>query len=593
MRILLLHPDDVPLRGEWSNSRWDLIVDLGFAGASVYEEWSRKTGSRVITLYQFEEQEGYRRVKRGLTAGHGKLLDRIGLDWWEILAPCAYQEQQAIYLVTQLGRELGAGPIELVATRAHPHARLLSLATGWPVRNVVATPSSWSRLVPRVVAAAQDLRPSQMLEIAFDKWDPSYHFRSRVTKFRRARLKEPVVLLPSAYSNVTRVQLAYAAQLRNRRFLLATTRRSGESRALPANVDAVSLSAYAGSSIATKSETAELITAWNRLKRELGQVEDLHEGFQACLWDYFPPQLETGLRLRDAWRSLLSSEPVTGVLCGDDLNYHTRLPLILAQSMGHRAVYCSHGALDGGVLFKKSYADLHLVKGEMERDYVLKVSDIEPERVQIAAPEQQHEVGHLRGPQSGEIVLFSQPYEVSGGRAGEIYREILSPLIKVARQLNRRIVVKLHPFESARGRGRLLRSLLSADELDRVKVSAAPASEILVHTFLAIGLDSSVAVECTQRGIPYFMCGWLDFNGFGYMRQFARFGAGSVLEKPQDILSIPQRIAAFERDGAKIRPLWQAAANAVLDQILFGTECAHPTSASLDALPANTIDVIP
>jgi hypothetical protein len=572
MRVLLLHPEDVPMRGEGARSHWDLIVDLGFAGASVYEEWSRETGSRVISLHQFADQESYRWVKRGLIAGRGRLLDRMGLDWWEILAPGAYQQQQAIYLVGQLGREVGAGPVELVATRAHAHAELLSLVTGWPVRYMVLTPSGSSSLVSRVIAAAQDLGPLQMLEIAFDKLDPSHTFRSRIAKHRRARLREPFVLLPSAYSNVTRVQLAYAAQLRERRFLLATTRRSGESKALPVNVVSVSLSAYAEILADTKAETAELITVWNTLKTELGQVEELRHGFQGRLWDYLTPQLETGLRLRDAWRSLMSSEPVTGVLCGDDLNYHTRLPLILAKGMGCRAVYCSHGALDGGLFFKKPYADVHMVKGEMEQDYVRQISDIEPERVRIAAPaEQGHDVGYFRRSQSGQIVLFSQPYEVGGGRAREIYREILSRLTKVAQQLNRRIILKLHPFESVRGRSRLLRSTLSAEELDRVEVSAAPASEILPHTFLGVGLDSSVAVECAQRGIPYFMCGWLDFNGLGYMRQFARFGAGSVLEKPQDILSIPQRIAEFEPASAKIRRLWQVADMASLDQILFGT----------------------
>ena len=572
MRVLLLHPEDEPQGGEWSSSRWDLIVDLGFAGASVYAEWSRQTGAKVITLHQFEDQESYRWVKRGLAAGHGRLLDRMGLDWWEILAPCAYQEQQAIYLVDQLCRELGAGPVELVATRAHAHARLLSLVTGWPVRYVVTSPSSRSNLISRVAAAAQDLRPSQMLEIAFDKWDPGYSFRSRVTKHRRLHLREPVVLLPSAYSNVTRTQLAYAAQLRDRRFLLATTRLSGESKHLPANVNAVSLSAYAENSAETKAETTGIIAAWSRLKMELGEVDDLRRGFQSGVWDYFVPQLETGLRLRDAWRTLMSSEPVTGVLCGDDLNHYTRLPLILAKSMGCRAIYCSHGALDGGLFFKKSYADVHLVKSEMERDYVLQVSDIEPDRVKIAAPaEEEPDVGRSRGRQPGEIVLFSQPYEVSDGRTREIYREILAPLTKVARQLKRRIIVKLHPFESVRGRSRLLRSVLSPGELACVEVSAAPVSEILPHTFLGIGLDSSVAVECAQRGIPYFMCGWLDFNGFGYMQQFARFGAGSVLEGPQDVMTLPRRVDGFKPDPAKIQRLWQAADDAVLDRILFGT----------------------
>jgi hypothetical protein len=574
MRVLLLHPEDVPLRGEWSNSRWDLIVDLGFAGAGVYEEWSKQTGSRVITLYQFEDQDGYRWVKQGLAAGHRKLLDRMGLDWWEILAPCAYQEQQAIYLVKQLRRELGPDPVELVATRAHPHAQLLSLVTGWPVRPVVAPPSNRSSLVSRVVKAAQDLGPSQMLEIAFDKWDAGYNLRSRVTRRRRAQLKEPVVLLPSAYSNVTRTLLAYAAQLGTRRFLLATTRRSGESTGLPANVDSVPLSAYAETSNETKAETVELIATWNRLRTQLGKVEELHHGLRARVWDYVTPQLKTGLRLRDAWRALMSSEPVSGVLCGDDLNYHTRLPLILAKSMGQRAVYCSHGALDGGLLFKKSYADVHLVKGEMERDYMVQVTNIPPERIEIAAPAEKRRdagPGRLGDLPSGEIVLFSQPYEVSGGRAGDIFREILSPLAKVAQELNRRIIVKLHPFESGRGRTRLLRSVLSASELERVEISLAPASEILPRTFFGIGLDSSVAVECAQLEIPYFMCGWLDFNGFGYMQQFARFGVGHLLDSPGQVLSIPQRLVEFVPDRSTIRKLWQTTDDLHLDQLLFGT----------------------
>ena len=228
----------------------------------------------------------------------------------------------------------------------------------------------------------------------------------------------------------------------------------------------VPLSAYAETSADTKIETAEMLKAWNALQTELGQIDELRQRIQARLWDYFAPQLEIGLRLRDAWRVLMSSEPVSGVLCGDDLNYHTRLPLILAKSMGCRAVYCSHGALDGGLLFKKSYADLHLVKGEMERDYMLQVSDIEPERVEIAAPaEDRSDAGRAsfsRFRTRPKSSFFSQPYEVVGGRAGEIYREILRPLVAVARQLNRKIIVKLHPFESVRGRARILKSFLSA-----------------------------------------------------------------------------------------------------------------------------------
>jgi len=590
MKVLLLHPQDVPWRGEWADSRWDLIVDLAFAGSNVYPEWSERVGTRVISLHQFAGQtESYRWVNQALEAGRDRFLDRMGLDWWEILACWSYHELQALYLLRQLQQELGPGPVEFVATREHSYVSLLRVVSGAPVR-CIGKPTSSRSVVSRFSNAARNLRPAQMLEIAFDKWDPSYRYRGKVAQHRRARLQEPVMLLPSAYSNVTRVQLAYAAQLPGRRFLLATTRRSGESGELPSNVASVSLSAYAQASRETDLEAQELIEAWKILQAELSQIELLRDGFRAGVWDYFPRHLENALRLRDAWQVLMTSEPVTGVLCADDLNYYTRLPLILAKLMEKNAVYCYHGALDGPLLFKKSYAEHYLVKGEMEKEYVLRVSEVEPARIEIGAPaEAGHaDIGH--GPaqwsagQAGDLVLFSQPVEVSGGRADEIYRQILPRLVELAQRTRRKIVIKLHPFESVRGRERLLRSVLPVEQAAGIEVSSMPAAEIMKRTWCGIGVDSSVAVECTLRGVPYFLCGWLDFNGFGYMQQFARYGAGILLETPGEIHSIPERLAqATEstQNASRTRRLWQAAEDARLDEIMFGssrvmssTQCA-------------------
>ena len=289
--------------------------------------------------------------------------------------------------------------------------------------------------------------------------------------------------------------------------MLATTRRSGETSDLPANVTSVPLSAYVETSAETTIEAAEMLQAWAALQTELGRIDELRQRIQTGVWNYIGPQLEVGLRLRDAWRLLMSSEPVSGVLCGDDLNYHTRLPLILAKSMGRRATYCSHGALDGGLLFKKSYADLHLVKGEMERDYMLRVGEIKPEQVEIAAPEQEGNHGSASPADcaASEIVFFSQPYEVVGGRSGEIYREIFRPLVAVARELNRRIIVKLHPFESVRARTRLLKSLLSTDEYEKVANHQGTRSENSAANVRRdrIGLKRSGRVRTTGDSVLY------------------------------------------------------------------------------------------
>ena len=573
MRVLLLHPDHVPWRGKWAAERWDLIVDLAFAGSGVYKEWGKRTGATVISIHQFAGQtESYRWINQLLEAGRGRFLDRRGLDWWEMLAPWKYHELQALYLLGELQKEIGAAQHELVATRHHPYVQLFSIVTRQAIPCRSEAPSRVPSLVSRVSAAARNLRPSQMVEIAFDKWDPSYRIRSKVARHRRARAQEPLVLLPSAYSNVTRAQLGYAAHLPNRRFLLATTRRSGESEQLPFNVEHAPLAAYVEDSSDTRNEFRELIGTWNLLQVELREVGELRASFEGNLWDYFPYHLENGLRLRDAWHLLLSSEPVQWVLCADDLNYYTRLPLVLARRMGLKAIYCYHGALDGGLLFKKSYAHLHLVKGEMEREYMLRASNVDPERIAIAAPAEA--VDHAANPVphdagAGDLVFFSQPYEVLGGRTENIYGEILPRLAVVAEQLNRKVVVKLHPFESRRQRERLLASLLPAELRARFEISCEPAASIMARTLCGVGSDSTVCIECRQHGIPYFLCGWLDFSGFGYTRQFARFGAGMMLETPDEILSIAQRVGEFTPDPSTLGQIWQPVDDKRLDEIIF------------------------
>ncbi len=214
MRVLLLHPEDVPWRGEWATSRWDLIVDLGFAGTTVYPEWSQRTGARVISLHQFAGQtESYRWVGQALGAGRKRFLDRMGLDWWEILASWSYHELQALYLLEQLRQELGPRPVEVVATRDH-----LSCSPAQSGRGLGRYGALMKRFRHRVVWYREfPLQP----EIC----GPRKSSRSRSTSgipatgsgaglpSTAAGLKEPAVLLPSAYSNVTRVQLAYAAAI--------------------------------------------------------------------------------------------------------------------------------------------------------------------------------------------------------------------------------------------------------------------------------------------------------------------------------------------------------------------------------------------
>jgi len=570
LKVLLLHPEDSPWDDACCRSHWDLIVDLGFASSYTYEEWSRRSGARVLSIYQLDGQtDGYRWVNQLIERGRGRLLDRMGLDWWEILAVLSYHDLRGFYLLQQLRREIPGG-CELVASRQHLFTRLLEQVLDRPVRYLKIDGRGPAHTVARMLRSARKLRPAQVTEIVFDKWDMDYRVRRHLTPHKRAKLTEPAVLLPSAYSNVTRSVLAYAAQLPHRRFLLATTRRSALPARVPDNVTVVPLSAYAAPSSATREQTVELRNAWEEFRRMmLAEVDEFRLAANAGLWDYFPAHLEHGLRLREAWKRLLECEPVKGVLCGDDLNYHTRLPLILARGSGLNAAYCSHGALDGGFLFKMPFADSYLVKGEMERDYLQRASAIEPEKICLGAPGNNMAVGRSDH-RSGALVFFSQPYEVEGGRADEIYRELLPRLWRAAHRSGRKMIIKLHPFESKQARKALV-SILSEVARDQIEiVSGVPPEEIMSRTWCGVTVDSSVAVECALRQIPFFLCGWLDFMGLGYLQQFARFGVAQVLNSPESIEQIPEMIAA-RRSLQSTDRIWHEVDPAQLDEIMFGT----------------------
>jgi len=570
MKILLLHPEDIPSNGSWSRVRWDLIVDLGFASRYVYEEWSHRSGAQVLSVYQFAgETDSYRWVNDLLELGRGRLFDRDELDWWEILGVWSFQHLQSLYLFEKIRLNIPIHRIQtLAATRHHPFARLVGLVLNRSVQYFEAQRHSPIKRLGRTLASVRKLRPTQIFEIALDKWDPAHQLRRKVSRQKRSRLLDGAVLLPSAYSNVTRSALAYATQLPHRQFLLATTRRSAVPDRVPKNVTAVPLAAYAQPSKVTRQETAEILEAWDAFLQNLkAEVEPLRQAANAGFFDYFRPHLRTGLLLREAWKEMLRLEPVKGVLCGDDLNYHTRLPLILAQRSGLNAVYCSHGALDGGFLFKLPCADTYLVKGQMESDYLQRARPINPTQIELAAP------GPLPARDQPKIerdaiVFFSQPFEVEGGRTDEIYKEVLPRLFSAAQKSRRKLVIKLHPFESKKARTALAASALPSDAQFEI-ISGVPPEQIMLRAWCGITVDSSVAVECALRQIPFFLCGWLDFMGFGYLPQFARYGVAQVLEKPESLDSIPELVATYRSDAQTVDKLWHPADRERLEKILF------------------------
>lgn len=558
MRILLLQPEDSPRRGPWTAASWDLALDLGRSSLSTAAAWSELLHCPLLRAESFSE--GITDVQRAgkiLAFGEGRLIDSEGIDWWNLRSIEILREAAVILSFERLAAEIPR-PAELWSTRPGPPAASFARILGLPLRafgqNSIARGTArvrhYARL-PRHFSAAQ------LKEICLDKYDPAYRWRARFSS-STPPASQPVVLIPSAYTNVSRVASAYARLLPEQPFLLVSTRRSATLFDPPPNIQLRPLAAYADTN-SPGPELDEILKNWRHLIADLQSDPHLQLLQQLGLFDSFPAAFAQGLAVRNAWRRVLEREPVCAVLCGDDTNVNTRLPVSLAKRRGLPTLDFHHGAMDGYYLVKRPPCDLYLAKTELERDYLLRVCGIPADKVVLGAPLPAHHAscsapGAPKDENSPKtsIVFFSEPYENVGLRTEEVYREILPALCRVARAIDRDVILKLHPFESQSARSEIVRSIVSPEDRNLITVVSGPLSDdLLSRTWAGITVESTTVLDCAVRGIPCFLCEWLAFVPFGYLHQYARFGAGQLLRRAEDIADIPHRLTHQSLDNNK------------------------------------------
>jgi len=541
---------------------WDLVVDLGKAGRSTYDRWSEYFHCPVESLQKLDLDD-FAQIRRALSSGLSALEDEYGLDWWELISIRFHEQIERILSLQKLAVQAGSKD-EIFLTRSGFYARVLELLLGRKVHCFLPANSA-SRRLRRTAGVVSKFSFRQLLQILGDKYDAGYRVRHFVAR-REESSGRPVVLLPTAYVNASRTALSYAATLPDRDFLLVATRQSGWIADPPKNVSVARLASYAPGKC-RKQEYGNLLKRWRELQVDLSGAEEL--SILKWLGDFecVPALLREGLAIRDAWLQVFETERVASVLCADDSNPYTHLPLLIARERGVPAIACHHGALDGRYLVKKSHADLVLAKGRMEKDYLVRTCGVAEERVEIAAPPENEAPTAFPTRERRSIVFFSEPYEVGGGRCAEFYREVLPRLADIAGAIGRELVIKLHPQESLRDRRRFVNAALSPIQRKRTRIVEGPLNEqLLRQTYFALTVLSTTAVDCTLRGIPVFLCTWLDGSNYGYVEQFIKFGAGSPLSSADEILEIPRMIGRFAPQSTC--DLWEQVKPERLEQLL-------------------------
>jgi hypothetical protein len=543
MRVLLLHPEDSPRRGPWSRQRWDLVVDLGKSSRFSEQQWEAQYQCPILRADVFREGTAdVRRVREILAGGQGQLIDEEGIDWWDLNLRFV-PEALAVLTLRRVAAELSP-QAELWATRAAWQMGVLRFLCKKSIqtfgsgrfRRSAARAGHYSGILRRFSSA-------QIKEIFLDKYDSGYRWRSRLAS-KPQPCPQPVVLLPSAYVNVSRMAAAYAALIPEQPFLLVAARHSGRQFDPPENVQVRDLASYATSDFPER-EAQSLLARWTKLQAELQLIPELQHLAQAGILESFPGWLRDGLGCRNAWREVLEREPVSAVVCGDDSNMTTRLPVVLATRRGIPTADFHHGAFDGRYLLKHLASDIYLTKSEMEREYLSRVCGLPQERLIMAAPKSASAAvtTELRTRAGTAAIFFSEPYELTEARTEEVYREVVPALARLAQEHGRSVIVKLHPFESRSQRAAIVRDILSADLAKAVTLVDGPiTSELMSKAWFGIAVESSAALDCLEHGVTCFLCAWLAHSPYGYLEQYARFGVGEILNDVCQFAEIPARL---------------------------------------------------
>jgi len=314
----------------------------------------------------------------------------------------------------------------------------------------------------------------------------------------------------------------------------------------------------------------KLEVCWSQLERSLAGHAAFRLAAELKIFKKGPQWLRWGLAVRDAWVHVFEKRHIVSCLSADESNPYTQIPLLLAHRRRIPAVSVHHGALDYRMAFKNPRFSTYLAKGEMERDYLERICGVDAGRIQVgAASSPKLENSSLWSERAPWIVFFTEPYETDLWRVEAIYREVLPRLCVAARNSGKRVVLKLHPFESARQRRRLVKRALSKGDQTLVGVIDAPFSrEILQKTWCVVTVESTVAFESASVGIPAFLCGWLRHAYAGYAPQYARFNVGRMLESPDDLLRIPETLRAAIPEPDTPNRLVQPISPPVLSKLL-------------------------
>jgi len=233
MRVFLLHPDD-DFHGDWTRRQWDAVVDLDepkiFFMTRGAPNWLSglqrfRFGRRSCGLADL--------ASPCLRSAWDALWNRFGIDWWSDQSGAAAGVAGCQFALRLAENLRGC---RTLATSRCRDGRSFAIAVGYTAASAFSR-GLRERLVPRILRrgatrgepsfvqlAAGDVRQVRSLltaGVGKRAGERRRGHRSSLSRF---------VLLPSAYSNVTKTALSYAESCLRRNFLLVLAPSPEQSR---------------------------------------------------------------------------------------------------------------------------------------------------------------------------------------------------------------------------------------------------------------------------------------------------------------------------------------------------------------------------
>lgn len=506
---------------------------------------------------------------RDVISRGNELVDEENINWWELFILEVVEPIQLISCLQRLNASF-AHEDQIFVSRPCFEAEALRY-----LRSASLHLLSNHKVIRKLRHYFQEiwnLSYDDLAQIFWDKYDAKYAIRSRLAR-KRINVPNSAVLIPSAYVNASRTALNFVTSMPEQDFLLLTTRSSGEIYNGPQNLRTFTLASHVSFQDDARG-MRKILDAWKKLKSNLANDPYTSVICAVGLLDAFPQFLKRGFILRNAWNNVLKNKPIQAILSCDN-NSDTLLPVLLAKNWEIPTVSAHHGALDWRHRFLPVYADSIIAKGKMEQDHLVRVCCIPEEKIKVGTTvEMQPKIIEKNKHRSKDsIVFFSEAYEPNRARGEEIYREVLPYLAELAMQTQRKLIVKLHPFESLRKRKALLRKILSPEQMRTTKVFVGLlTTDLLEKAWFGVTILSTVAMECQVANVPCFVCSWLEYPHHGYGEQFRRFGVGYPLQSSDEIRNIPNMLEHLP--PSSVADLWQTVSSTELEPLFLAAKQA-------------------